>query len=173
MKSLLHTSAAAALLLCGFVPVAMAQTTGQLEIDFTNVALPLSSWLTTLIAVVVGVSGIYAQRRMGRRARHATWTVLGLGAVSLAAFMLNASPLSDAQATGGLPLYLGVSPAFAPVSFNGSDFQVINGTSGEVTLTAVRLDGAIQFFNQGTTTCVVGLSLPSGASCFVSVPSVL
>jgi hypothetical protein len=170
MKSLLHVPAAA-LLMCGLVPVATAQTTGQLEIDFTSVVLPLSSGLTALIAIVVGVSGICAQRRRGRRARHATWTVLGIGAV-LAAVMLDVRPLSNAQATGGIPLFLGVSPAFAPVSFNGSDFQVINGTSGTVTLTAVQLVGANGQVNPGATTCVVGLSLPSGASCFVSVPSV-
>ncbi len=170
MKMRLKVVATTAVLLCGLVPAAMAQPVPTLEIDFTTAVLPLSPWLTAAIAVVVGACGLYAQRRMRGGARSAALMALGVATASLAGLTSSVSPLGDAQAIVVNQINLGSSPALVALSFGGV-FEATNTTSGTITLTAVQIDnpGGILINPAPATTCAVGLSLPSGASCFISV----
>jgi len=169
MKPRFPVATVAAILLCAFAPTAMAQPTTVLEIDFTGAsALPLSPLLTVLIAIVVGGCAIYALRRMRGRARHAVWMILGIAALPIVGALLHARAVGDAQAVPFTPLPLQASPATIGVS-NPGGFEATNTTSGNISLIAVKLDNAGPFTINPDTTCIAGLNLAPGASCFISV----
>lgn len=155
-------------LLCAFTAPAGAQVTQQLEIDFTSATLPLSPLLTVLVALAVGALGLYALRKTRGRARLVSWLVIGLAALPIAMESAHLRLIGAAQAIPAATVALTTSPAIVTVSPTVPLYIATNVTNTNVTITGVRIVGTGGFaLDVADTTCVVGLSLPPGAKCYV------
>lgn len=142
----------------------------SVQIDFVVNAqgVPLSPWLTGLIALILAFAGIAFLRRRG-----------GLG-MFIAAFAVVLAGISVSQVTdaNGIPIALDVSPKIVPFSCPNPPliFQS-GGQSGGVTITGVTITGtppvvpaskvSVPSLPAPSPTCAVGTRLTGSDTCEV------
>jgi len=172
--SLRRTAAAAALL--AFAANASAQQLVQvLAVDF-NVfvpAAPLSDWLTAGIALLLAATAVVMLRRQSARGQRLFGWMLALVTGATLLPVSGYRLVTDAQAilpsatinlvTSPGTIDLGPYYADAPVTVT-----VTNTTGKFAHINDITLDSG-PYFVVAPTTCAVGLSLPPGGTCTITV----
>jgi hypothetical protein len=149
-----------------------AQAVGQVEIDFSTHSVPLSPWLTGLMALILAFAGLAFLRRRGGPGMFIVALAVVLGGISV-------SQVTDATLASP-PIALDVSPKVVPFTCTtGSLSFQSGGQTGGITITGVT----ISVFGPGTPVnprlapklpapplCEVGTLLTDANICVVNLP---
>jgi hypothetical protein len=172
-----HFPVGAALL--AIAPSAMAQQVPQmLTVAFSNVnaTVPLSDWLTAGIALLLGVTAVFALRRRPAQGGRVLGWMLAIIAGTMLVAPTGRHFLSEAQAGPQALQVPSINLTVSPGTLNVAPYSpssplnvtVTNSTSQTVTLTSITLDsGPYALF--GASTCSTSLPLAPNGTCVITL----
>jgi hypothetical protein len=135
--------------------------------------VPLDPWSSLAAGLLIAAAAYAFFRRSGagRFGRLSAWLAVIAAAAGVVIGASRIDVVATAHAVSGTPLPLTTSPASLVIGGESAFIEARNATGTTVTITEVRLDNAApgQAIVETTGSCVAGLILAVGQSCFVSV----